>query len=241
MIKKKMNKRAKRAVIRACAAVFAALVMLAATGFAIVDLLRGSAAVADVTRLSSGDYVTVNIDMILGYFAEEYSRGSGETTAVYAIVPCNGRFCAVILPERYFDSAGVIYDSTYDFINGRTDSISSYILVTGTAEELTDETITMFYDWFGLNRDWMTEVGLTGGEVEDYADHISIIALRADTTGRLPSAWTWALTGAAWALLIYAAVVFLRLTLGKYAPKPEPEPEETPENTETEEDSDNEA
>lgn len=229
--------------MRACAAALLALALLAATGFAIVDLLRGPVVTADASQLSPGGYITTNVDMILGYFAEEYSSGSGETTAVYAVVPYDGRFFAVILPERYFDSADVIYSSTYDFINGRTDSINSYILVTGTAEELSEQTAAMFYDWFGLNLDWMTEAGLTGGEVDDYADHISLVALRADVTGRLPSAWTWALTGAAWALLIYAAAVFLRLTLGKYAPKPQtgPDPEETVENTQAEEDCGNEA
>lgn len=221
MMEKPTNKRAKRAVIRACAAAVLALVLLAATGFAVVDMLRGPDVTADMTGLAPGDFVTTNVDMILGYFAEEYN-GKDEVTALYAVVPYGGRFAVVILPERYFDSADTVYDSTYDFINGRTAFINDYILVTGTAEELTDETAAMFYDWFGLNKDWMAEAGLVDADVQDYADHLSLVALRADMTGRLPAVWAWTLSGIAWALLMYAVIVFLRLTLGKYAPEPEP-------------------
>ena len=183
---KTTGKRAKRAFIRACAAILLALALLAATGFAIVDMLRGPKVTADASELSPGDYVTTNVDMILGYFAEEYNSRD-EVTALYAVVPYGGRFAVIILPERYFDSAETVYDSTYDFINGRTAFINDYILVTGTAEELTDKTAAMFYDWFGLNKDWMAEAGLVDADVQDYADHLSLIALRADMTGRLPS------------------------------------------------------
>ena len=217
---KTTGKRAKRAFIRACAAILLALALLAATDFAIVDMLRGPKVTADASELSPGDYVTTNVDMILGYFAEEYN-GSDEVTALYAVVPYGGRFAVIILPERYFDSADTVYNSTYDFINGRTAFINDYILVTGTAEELTDKTAAMFYDWFGLNKDWMAEAGLVDADVQDYADHLSLAALRADMTGRLPSVWAWVLSGIAWVLFMYAVAVFLRLTLGKYAPEPE--------------------
>lgn len=216
-MEKTPNKRAKRAVFRGCAAILAAVILLVVTGFAFVDMLRGSEFVSDITQLSAGDYVTTNVDMILGYFAEEYN-GSDEVTALYAVVPCDQYFAVVILPERYFDSGDVIYDSTYAFINGETAAVNDYILVTGTAEELTGDTSAMFYDWFGLNKDWMTEAGLIDSEVEDYANHLSLIALRVDRTGRLSTSWSLALSAVAWALLMYAMIVFLRLSLGKYAP-----------------------
>ncbi len=228
MMKKTPNKRAKLALIRACAAIVLALVLLAVTGFAIADMLRGPAVTPDVTGLESGDYITTNVDMILGYFAEEYNSRD-EVTALYAVVPYDGRFAVVILTERYFDSAYTVYDATYEFINGRTAFINDYILVTGTAEELTDETLAMFYDWFGLNKDWMTEAGLITGEVDDFAKCLSGVALRADMTGRLPSIWAWVLSGCAWLFIMYGVIVFLRLSLGKYEPEPLPEETAAPE------------
>lgn len=222
---RKSENRAKNARLRAVCAIILALVLLASTGFAVVDMLRGAEFVSDATQLGVGDYVTTNIDMILGYYAEEYNKND-KVTALYAVVPYDGRFAAVILPQRYFESADVIFDSTYAFINGESGSVNEYILVTGTAEELTGETSGMLYEWFGLNKDWMTEAGLISGEVTDYAEHLSDVALRVDRTGALPTAWAVALTGLAWALLMYAVVVFLHLTLGRYDPKPETPPEE---------------
>jgi hypothetical protein len=242
MEKQKLT-RAKKAVIRAVCAAVLAVILLAASGFAVVRLVSGAKIRADISDLEVGDYVTTNVDMILGYFAEEYNS-KDEDTAYYAVVPYDGKFSVVILPQRYFESADVIFDETYDFINGRRDSINSYVLVTGTAEELSETTAGMFYDWFGLNKDWMTEAGLIDGEVEDYADYLSVVALRGDRVGHVSSVAAWILTAAAWVLLIYAAVVLLRWTLGKYeevlvaeetveeaAVEEEPAEEELPEET----------
>lgn len=216
---KQKNPRAQHAIARAVIAVILGLILLAASGFAIVKLVKGAEIRSELKGIEKGDYITTNVDMILGYFAEEYTGDKVKTH--YAIVPENGVLYAVILPERYFDSADTIFDATYDFINGRTDRLSSYILVTGTAEELPDNTAAMFYDWFGLNKDWMSEAGLISGDVSDYANHICLTALRGDRTGSVPTVWAWVLTGLAWAGFIYAAIVFLRLTLGKYEPKTE--------------------
>lgn len=218
-MEKQKNPRAQRAIARAVIAVILGLILLAASGFAIVKLVKGAEIRSELKGLQKGDYITTNVDMILGYFAEEYTGDKVKTH--YAIVPENGVLYAVILPERYFDSADTIFDAAYDFINGRTDRLSSYILVTGTAEELPDSTASMFYDWFGLNKDWMSEAGLISGDVSDYANHICLTALRGDQTGSVSTVWAWVLTGLAWAGFIYAAIVFLRLTLGKYEPKTE--------------------
>lgn len=218
-MEKQKNPRAQSAIARAVIAAVLGLILLAASGFAIIKLVKGAEIRSELKGIEKGDYITTNVDMILGYFAEEYTGDKVKTH--YAIVPENGMLYAVILPERYFDSADTIFDATYDFINGRTDRLSSYILVTGTAEELPDNTASMFYDWFGLNKDWMSEAGLVSGDVSDYANHICLTALRGDRTGTVSIVWAWVLTGLAWAGFIYAAIVFLRLTLGKYNPKPE--------------------
>lgn len=218
-MEKQKNPRAQRAIARAVIAAVLGLILLAVSGFAIVKLIKGAELRSELDGLQKGDYITTNVDMILGYFAEEYTGDKVKTH--YAVVPEKGVLYAVILPERYFDSADTIFDATYDFINGRTDRLSSYILVTGTAEELTDDTAAMFYEWFGLNKDWLAEVGLVDAEVTDYTNHVCLTALRGDQTGSVSMVWAWVLTGLAWAGFIYAAIILLRLTLGKYDPKPE--------------------
>lgn len=229
-MEKQKNPRAQRAIARAVIAAVLGLILLAASGFAIVKLVKGAEVRSGLGGLEKSDYITTNVDMILGYFAEEYTGDRVKTH--YAVIPENGMLYAVILPERYFESADTIFGATYDFINGRADRLSKYILVTGTAEELTDDTATMFYDWFGLNKDWLAEAGLVGSEVTDYTDHICLTALRADRTGRVSTVWAWVLTGLAWAGFIYAAIILLRLSMGKYGPKPAETKTNIDENTE---------
>ena len=165
---------------------------------------------------------------------------AGRVTALYAVIPYDGRLSVVILPERYYESAALILGETYAFLNGETAALDRYFLVTGTTAALDETSAGMFYDWFGENRDWLAESGLVSAGVEDYAEVLSPVALRVDTVGKLPNVWAWVLTGLAWGLLIWCAVILLRWSLGKYSPKPEAETADG-ELTETEEETETEA
>ncbi len=222
--------RKKRARLRCACAALLALILLVSSGFAFLKLVRGSAYRADPTALAPGDYVTTNVDLILGYAAEGYGP-SGVTKTLYAVVPYDGRLAVVVLPRRYFPSAETVRRETEAFLGGALQEIDSYILVTGTGQALSEAEAGLFYDWFGENKDRLRALGLVPEGEEDYAHILSDTALRADRVGRVSTAAALTLTGLAWLLLIYAAVVLLRLSLGRYeqketAPEGEPKTEE---------------
>ncbi len=220
----KQTARTRRWPIRcALACTLAAVILLAVTGFAFIRIIQGPEAILDLRDAEAGDYVAMEVPLIYGFYAEECASQEGDATAWLAFVPNGDGFATVILPERYFDSSQSVLDETYAILNGEQDSLEHYILVTGTVEELSEEAQTYLYEWFGLNMEWMQEAGLVG-EVEDYADVLSIMALRVDTIGHLPAVWVYVLSSAAWLCLMVAVVIFLLWSLGKFDARP-PRPE----------------
>lgn len=187
------------------AALLVALILLALTRFAFVTLLKGPTDVNLASELTEGAYVSADISIDLGIYAEKYSTSSGEASDRYILVPMGEMLVSVLLPERYFDSEAEIRSDTYDWINGKADSINRYILTIGTVRTLEEKEQTILYDWFSLNNEWMSEAGLVG-EVGDFTNHLSEYVICVDEIGGMSAAWVYALSSVAWLLIVLALV-----------------------------------
>ena len=205
--------RLRHALIRLIAAVLAAVILLAVSGFGVFKLLRGGKTFAAIDEVQMGDYVEHEVYLNLGYFASGYRGGS--VTEKYAVVPVNGQMVAFCFPARWFDSADVIQDNTASLISGTASTIDKYLLVTGTVKAMPEDVSSQLYSWFGENKDWMTQLGLIG-EVSDYADVLPDVVVYVDAVGSMSIGWVSVFSVIAALCLIYAVVVLVRIALKKY-------------------------
>ncbi|MGI5935965.1 MAG: DUF6709 family protein [Oscillospiraceae bacterium] len=208
------------ALTRALVALLIAVFLLVATNFAIIDILRGPKELGPVAQDDLGSYVSTEVSVIMDFYAEDYSPMRNTVTGWYAIVPHNGKLLTVLLTPRYFESAGLVIDDTYSYINGLIDGLDKYFIIHGTLDNLELQAQEMLHQWFSMNKDWMEEAGIIG-EVTDFSQILSPYVLRADRVGSLSAAWVLILNGAALLCLVYIFIVFVRYTLGKYDDKPE--------------------
>lgn len=225
--------RLRHALIRLIAAVLAAVLLLALSGFGVFKLLRGGTAFTAIDEVQAGDYVEHDVYLNLGYFASGYR---GETaTEKYAVVPVNGQMVAFRFPSRWFASADTIQRNTASLLSGTAYSIDQYIRVTGTVKAMPEDVSSQLYSWFGKTKDSLEQLGLIG-EVEDYADILPDVMICVDTVGSLSCGWVVAFSVIAALCLVYAIVVLVRIALKKYhAPDITVEITEAPEDEPVEE------
>lgn len=205
--------RLRHALIRLIAAVLAAVILLAVSGFGVFKLLHGGKTFAAIDEVQTGDYVEHEVYLNLGYFASGY-RGNS-VTEKYAVVPVNGQMVAFCFPARWFDSADVIQSNTNNLISGTASTIDKYLLITGTVKAMPEDVSSQLYSWFGENKAWMEQIGLIG-EVTDYADVLPDVVVYVDAVGSMSSGWVVAFSVIAALCLIYAVVVLVRIVLKKY-------------------------
>lgn len=220
-IKKETNKKLRRAQVSILAALLAALILLAVTGFAFIDIIRGPVSADTAPELEDGAYVSVDVSADMGIFAEQYTS-SGRVTGRYIVVPMGEQLAAFLLPERYFESEEAIREYTYQWINGQSEGLSSYILTVGTVRRLTEREQALMYDWFDLNSSWMTQAG-TIGSVEDFTDHLSDYVVCVDYIGGMSAVWVYSLSSLAWLLIIFAIIMGILWALGKFDKRPQVE------------------
>lgn len=206
--------RLRRALLRMLAAILAAVILLAISGFGVFKLLRGGKTFDAIDEVQPGDYVEHEVYLHLGYFASGY-RGE-RVTEKYAVIPINGQMVAFCFPERWFESADTIQSNTTSLISGESSMIDQYILVTGTVKAMPERVSSQLYSWFGENKDWMSQLGIIG-EVEDYADYLPDVVVYVDAVGSMSCGWVAALSVIAALCLIYAVIVLVRIALKQYA------------------------
>lgn len=214
----KMPRRRQNAVICLICAVVLAGILLGATEMALLDILRGPQEMESLRSGGAGDYVAMDIADIYDFYAEDYVASKDTVTAWYAVISLDGQLVTLRLPERYFDSAEVIIEDTYDELNGFIEKSSRYFRINGTVGELSEAAETKLYDWFSYNSEWMAYLGIVDS-AEDYSDCLSPYVINVDFIGPYGYVTTYILTGIALAALVFALVIAFRLALGGYREK----------------------
>ena len=226
--------RVKKATTRLIAALLAALVLLAVSGFGIFKMLgtpksltadysdmsydvEGSAEPEPVkTGAQVGDFVEHEVNLILKNFAEG-TRG-GTVRERYAVVPVQGKLVAFRFPQRWLESEQTIVDATQDLLNGVGQYIDKYIVVRGTVQALPEAVSGELYSWFADNQEWMQQGGLISSE-QDAAASLADYMVSVDTVGKLPFGAVVGLTAAAGLCLLYALYELIRILAKGYAVK----------------------
>ena len=224
--------RVKKATTRLIAALLAALVLLAVSGFGIFKMLgtpksltadysdmsydvEGSAEPEPVkTGAQVGDFVEHEVNLILKNFAEG-TRG-GTVRERYAVVPVQGKLVAFRFPQRWLESEQAIVDATQDLLNGVGQYIDKYIVVRGTVQALPEAVSGELYSWFADNQEWMQQGGLISSE-QDAAASLADYMVSVDTVGKLPFGAVVGLTAAAGLCLLYALYELIRILAKGYA------------------------
>ena len=193
--------RVKKATARLIAALLAALVLLAVSGFGIFKMLgTPKSLMADYSDMSYdvegsaepepvksgaqvGDYVQHEVNLILKNFAEG-TRG-GAVRERYAVVPVQGKLVAFRFPQRWLESEQAIVDATQELLNGAAQYIDKYIVVRGTVQTMPEDVAGELYSWFADNQEWMTQAGLISSE-QDAAASLADYMVSVDSVGKLP-------------------------------------------------------
>ena len=230
--------RVKKAWTRLIAALIAAVVLLAVSGFGVFKMLsepksllpdysamyetEGSGeAEPAVTTAQPGDYVEHEVYLILKNFAEG-TRGD-TVRERYGVVPVDGKLMAFRFPQRWLQSEQAIVDATQDLLNGVEQYIDKYIVVRGTVQPMPEDVSAEFYAWYTENQEWLTQSGLTPAG-EDAAAALSDNMVCVDTVGKLSSGLVVGLSAAACLCLLYALYELIRILAGGYAVKAAEEP-----------------
>ena len=237
--------RVKKATIRLIAALLAAVVLLAVSGFGVFKMLGTPKSLTpdysdmsyDVTGSGEpepvsagaqvGDYVEHEVFLILKNFAEGYR---GDTVRErYGVVPIDGKLVAFRFPQRWLESEQAIVDATQELLNGVAQYIDKYIIVRGTVQTLPEDVSAELYSWFAENQEWMQQAGLISSD-QDAAASLADYMVAVDQVGKLPIGAVIGLTAAAGVCLLYALYELIRILAKGYAAKqPEEEVTETAE------------
>ena len=226
--------RVKKATTRLIAALLAALVLLAVSGFGIFKMLgtpksltvdysdlsydvEGSAEPEpEKTGAQVGDFVEHEVNLILKNFAEG-TRG-GTVRERYAVVPVQGKLVAFRFPQRWLASEQAIVDATQELLNGTAQYIDKYIVVRGTVQQLPEDVSGELYSWFADNQQWMQQGGLISSE-QDAAASLADYMVSVDSVGKMPIGAVVGLTAAAALCLLYALYELIRILVKGYAVK----------------------
>lgn len=202
------------ALVRCGAALFAAAIMLLATGFSAINLIKGPVESVSIQEEENGAFVKKEVIAILDNYAPEGSK------AIFAVVPMNGALVTIDFSRRYSDSVSTIMDETDKLVAGELAALDKYVVVQGTVSELSDEQSKQLYDWFDANRDEMVEKNVISA---DYSavDYLSEKVLLVDTVNGRSQTLVMVLSGLATLLVLYVVAELVLMALGFYKPKKE--------------------
>ncbi len=213
---KKISHGLKLAMIRAGAALLAAVILLVGTGLSAFTLIRGAQEPESLLEVEDGAFVKRDVFAILGFYGEEVS-GKDKVTARYAVVPVDGKLATVLFSGRYLESAMAVQNNTYDFVNGKVETLDKYVKVQGTVAQLSEEQSGLMYDWFGINKDQLVSMNFIS-DTDDYADYLTDTVILVDTVNYRSQNLVIALNIIAALCLVYFAAELVLMAAGFYHP-----------------------
>lgn len=210
------DKRPRYSVIRMASALLLAAMLLAVTGFTPIKMLRGPTETEAIQNNEIGDFVSRDINAILGFYADDINSG-GETIGRYAVVPMDGQFVSAHFTKRYLESADSVYASTNDYISGNS-YLDVYVVVEGTVQMLSEESSGLMYDWFGKNRGELIASKMIA-DTDDYSDYLTDYVLMVDRVGRFTESSLSVLACLAGLFVLYAIIELFLMARGFYLPR----------------------
>ena len=219
----RMNDGKKRALAVMLAALFIALILLAVTKISFITILKGPAHLSMASDFADKQYVSAEVSMNLGPFAEKYNISDESVTGRYILAGFGDGLVPVLLSERYFESEAVIREMTADWVSGRLEKPANYIHTVGTVRRLTEQEKELLDKWMDENSYWVASSGITGG-AEDYSEKLSEFVICVDDINGMSAVLVYVLSLIALLFLAVAVVTGTMLGLGKFNGKSGDEP-----------------
>lgn len=211
--KKNDPKRVRLAWRRFWAALVCALALLSITGFGCVKLLRGGASVEALGTVRPGDYVRQDVSVILDNIATGY-RGE-KAKEVYGVVPLQGQFYVFCFPQRWFTSEVAVREQTDAWLGEEISDPDLYLRVSGTAKAIPEDVAKKARTWLARNEDALRRVHLIP-EGQAREDCVADCVIYVDRAGWMPFGTVILMTAAAFACVLYALVIALRIAAKGY-------------------------
>lgn len=204
--------------IRAALALVLAVVFLAVTGFAFVEMLAGPASVLAGAVIEDGAYLEADLSFVMDIVGVE-KNAAGKEIAYYAVSPVGSSFMMIRYPIG--DVAGLrdLEEETRRFLEGESLTMDFHMIVTGVAEPADNASNGLLAAWFAENVDWMVAAGVIPQE-DDYSAYLSPYVLKAGTVGTMGYGAALTLTILALVLVVYAVAETVLVLTGTYNKKP---------------------
>lgn len=215
-----MDKKTVFALLRIGAALLAAVILLACTGWAFVDLISTPQTVTQGAELTEGAYVSSDLRFVMDICGVERSVKTGEPVAYLAIAPVGDQFVIIRLPAEDYDVFAALEAETQGYLHGTQRSLSFHMSVTGTVKGLDEKSAQLLADWFNDNAEWMSRSGLIA-EVENYSTYLCVCMIDAGSVRSVSTDTAVAVSLIAAALAVYAAAEAFVLAARVSRPKPE--------------------
>lgn len=214
-----MMNRKTNALIRAGAALLGAVILLAVTGFAFVDMLSAPVTVVEGDELQENTYVQTDLIFVMDMVGVE--RSGNKEIAYYAVAPVGNTFALVRFPAVDKASAESMIEATGLYLQGETSVMEFFMSVSGKVEALQATEAELLNAWFSANQPWMTASGVIG-EMEDYSSYLSPYVLRVGEVGSMSYGPALALTTLALLLAVYAVAELVLVAAGVHNKKAAP-------------------
>lgn len=214
-----MNGKKIFAIARIGAAVIAAVVLLACTGWAFVYLLGAPEEITQGAELTDGAYVTADVSYLMDICGVERVEGTGEAAAYFAIAPIGNQFVVLRFPAEEYDTIAAFEADTQAYLDGTRTTLPFRMSVTGMARELEEPVASLLSSWFSSNANRMSQSGLIAA-VEDYGAYLCGCMIDTGSTGSVSVTAAVVMTVIAAVLIVYAVVELVLLFVPK-RPKPE--------------------
>ena len=210
---KHKNKRLINAIIRAGAALIAALLLLAVTKLSVFTLLKGPTKTDTAQHEEIGTFVKQDIGMILGDLSDQ---GLSKNYMVAGVVD---KLVVIKFTDRYLKSTDTVKNDTLKFFDGSLTTLDKYVTVEGTVEKQSEELSGKLYDWYAANKSWMIEKRIIADTADD-STYLSDMVITVDTVNSMSETLVYVLTGIAALCLLYMIVELVLMAVGFYLEKP---------------------
>lgn len=219
-----MNGKRLFAAARIGAALIAAVILLACSGWAFVYLLGSPAEVDQGAALTDGAYVTAEVSYLMDICGLERADGTGEAVAYFAVAPIGDQFVVLRFPASDYDTIAEFEADTQAYLYGTQSELPFRMRATGMAKTLDEPVAALLSQWFSNNAGWMSRSGLIAA-VEDYGTYLSGYMIDTCSTGSVSTTAAVVMTVIAAVLIVYAAAELVLLFVPR-RPRPEKRAEE---------------
>ena len=206
-----MNGKQLFALTRIGAAIIAAAIVLACSGWAFIYYFKSPQPVTQGADLTKDAYVTADIEFLMDICGVERKQ-DGTPSAYYAIAPVGDQFVLIRFTAGDYDAILELETATRAYLAGSSASLPFHMSVTGMSAKPDSSAAALLDSWFTENAEWMSRSGLIAA-VEDYTVYLCPFMIDTGRTGAVSTAAAGVMTAVSCALLVWAAaeiVVFCR-------------------------------